>query len=139
MKTRRRRVYIASRMTNETGRTYDIPAIREAIILSARLQELGYAPYCPQLTLFAEAICPLPYESWLGLDFEWIDVCDVLWRRTNESRGADREVEYALASGIDVFLEGSLLDLEDSLGSFIALFPPQVEISDEVSNQTTAQ
>lgn len=126
MTTRRRKVYIASRMTNGDGLSYDILSIRESIILAAKLQELGYAPYCPQLTTFAEAISPRPYESWLSLDFEWIDVCDVVWRRDNVSKGADREVQYAEGKGIPVFREAHF-----NPERFLEEFSPTVEVSDE--------
>lgn len=131
MKTRRRKVYIASRMTNGDGQSYAILAIRDAIILAAKLQELGYAPYCPQLTVFSESIHPLPYESWLGLDFEWIDVCDVVLRLDNVSKGADREVDYAQKRGIPVFF-GTLFARMD-IDEFLAEYPPTVEILDEAT------
>jgi hypothetical protein len=81
---------------------YDLHSIREAIITANKLVELGYAPFCPQLTVLAELIHPVPYESWLGSDFEWVEVCDVLLRLPGESKGADREVEHAKSKSIPV-------------------------------------
>lgn len=102
-KMRRTKVYIAGRMTNgghENG--YDIQSIRRAIQVSQTLLEEGFCPYCPQLSMLAEMIQPIPYECYLGMDFEWVGACDVVLRLEGESRGADREVEYALAHGIPV-------------------------------------
>ena len=126
---RRRRVYVASRMTNgghELG--YDIHAIRDAIIVSAKLQQAGYAPFCPQLTMLAEMIYPIPYESWLGLDFEWVEACDVVFRIENESKGADREVIHANKVGTPVYFSRAIqIGVESDIASFISRFPPEVE------------
>lgn len=103
MRVSKIKVYVAGRMTNGGhANGYDLHSIREAILISNQLVQRGYVPYCPQLTLLAELIYPIPYESWLGIDFAWIDVCDVVLRLPGESKGADREVAFATDRGIPV-------------------------------------
>jgi hypothetical protein len=103
---------MAGRMTNGGhANGYDVHTIRSAIILSNQLIEGGYAPFCPQLTILAEMIHPIPYEAWLGIDFEWVEVCDVLLRLPGESKGADREVAHAVSKGIPVVYSLEELDL----------------------------
>lgn len=100
---RRTRVYIAGRMTNGgQANGYDIDAIRHAITINNQLVERGYAPFCPQLSVFAEMLHPVSYEAWLGMDLTWIEVCDVVLRLPGESKGADREVAHATSKGIPV-------------------------------------
>jgi hypothetical protein len=120
---------------------YDIHAIRDAIVMSNRLIELGYAPFCPQLTILAEIVHPIPYEAWLGIDFEWIKVCDVVFRMNNQSKGADREVDYASEVGVETYFSpypdacsAVNIDMDQDLARFYELYPPQVkEPKDEVT------
>jgi hypothetical protein len=46
------------------------------------------------------------HEFWLGLDFDWIDVCDEVWvymqRGWEKSKGVKMEIDYATAKGITV-------------------------------------
>lgn len=115
---RRTKVYVAGRMTNGKGDGYDVISIRTAILVHNSLVEKGFAPFCPQLTLFAEVIQPVEYEKWLGMDFEWVQVCDVLLRLPGESKGADQEVEYAKSRGIPVVY---------SVEELLANFAPDVQ------------
>jgi hypothetical protein len=43
------------------------------------------------------------HTTWLGLDFQWIDVCDELWVFTQpgwqDSHGVTEEIAYALETG----------------------------------------
>ena len=46
---------------------------------------------------------PEDYETWMKLDFIWVESCDALLRLPGESPGADREVKHAITLGIPVF------------------------------------
>jgi hypothetical protein len=110
--TRRLRVYIAGPITNG-GKGYDMKSIHEATKVHLRLIELGFVSHCPQLTVFCDFMAPnrIPYGVWLDLDQCYIDDCDVILRLPGESRGADRECQYAESIGIPVL---------DGLGNFLA-------------------
>lgn len=43
------------------------------------------------------------YEKWLDMCFVQLAKCDALFRMAGESKGADREVEFAKEHGIPVF------------------------------------
>lgn len=66
-----------------------------AIRVCTDLLDAGYAPFCPHLSLAWHLVTPRPYETWLEYDFEWIRACDVLYRLSGESKGADREEVFA--------------------------------------------
>ena len=100
-----KRVYIAAPMTNGTGRYFDIAKIHEAIEAYFVLVEAGFAPHCPQLTVFAEFMQPdrITYEQWLALDKAYIEDSDLILRITGPSTGADRECQYALHLGKPIY------------------------------------
>ena len=112
---RRTTVYVAGPMTGGTGNKFDMAKIHEAIEMFFRLIELGYAPHCPHLTVFCEFMEPhrIPYEDWLDLDMTYVEMSDVVMRIPGESKGADREVAFAVSKGIPVV--HSLEDLHDLL------------------------
>jgi len=91
-------------MTNGTGGSFDMAKIHEAIETFFRLIEAGYAPHCPHLTVFCEFMEPhrIPYESWLDLDMTYVELSDVVYRVSGPSKGADREVAFAVNKGIPV-------------------------------------
>lgn len=106
------RVYIAGPMTNGSGRFFNMAKINEAIKVYFTLIKLGFVPHCPQLTVFGEFMSPndVSYEQWLELDRCYIDDTDVVLRIEGDSKGADRECEYArhygkpIIYGLDSFL-----------------------------------
>jgi len=55
----------------------------------------------------------MTWEEWLEWDFAWLDQCDWVLRLDGESRGADMEVERALAHGKKVFY--SIEDIKKEL------------------------
>jgi len=63
----------------------------------------GFIPFVPLYTHFQHMFYPQSYETWLHIDFKWIESCRVLLRLGGESPGADREVEYAKEKNIPVF------------------------------------
>lgn len=103
-KMRRTTVYIAGPMTNGTGGNFNMAKIHEAIEMFFRLIELGYAPHCPHLTVFCEFMQPhrILYQGWLELDMTYVEMSDVVMRIPGESKGADREVAFAVSKGIPV-------------------------------------
>lgn len=96
---KRLRVYIAGPYTK--GDKLD--NVRRAIDAATIVLALGHFPYIPHLTHYWDERHPHDYETWMELDFAYLDVCDVLIRLSGESPGADREVEQARAKGIRVF------------------------------------
>lgn len=102
---RKVRVYIAGPYSG--GDT--IVNIRKAIEAADRLLEKGYAPYIPHLTGFWHFMSPKPYESWMEIDQDWLDACDIVLRLPGHSSGADREVARAQERAKLVF-DGEDLD-----------------------------
>lgn len=70
-------------------------------------------PIAPLWSHFQHGMFPRPYEDWLQHDLEVIARCDALLRQDavheglgysqSESSGADREMEFASANGVQVF------------------------------------
>lgn len=111
------RVYVASPMSLQP-----IEGPRAAALAGDKIVAHGWAAYLPQLDrLWAYMTGEKPYETWLAHDFAWIEVCDALVRCPGESKGADREVEFAKTQCIPIFL---------GVESFLAakdLHDPEVE------------
>lgn len=84
----------------------------KAVKMGTFLRQQGFIPIVPHLTMFWDYIDPAPYEEWLIYDLHLIDRCDVLLRLPGESSGADKEVEYALNHGMQVYHDEGLLLLE---------------------------
>lgn len=88
--------------------------VRMAVDAADQLLRRGYSPYVPHLNHLWHLIFPHGYERWMALDFEFLKVCDVVYRLPGKSPGADREVAYANAHGIPVFYSlDNLLPLTD--------------------------
>lgn len=101
----RPRVYIASRMTNGGGTSYDLAVVREAVRAADELALAGFAPMCPQLTVLSYLMTGGDYEKFMQCDFAWIKVSDILYRIPGESKGADREEVYARRLGLPVYFD----------------------------------
>jgi hypothetical protein len=96
------RVYVAGPIgALDDGRPARLQA---AIETGLHLLAAGFAPFVPHLWAAScaadEAAC---YERWMDYDFAWIGACSAVLRIPGESPGADREVEYAVSRGIQVF------------------------------------
>jgi hypothetical protein len=76
--------------------------VRRAIDTGDILWRMGFAIIVPHLTYFYDKRHRHTLEEWLDLDFNLISRCDVLYRLSGYSVGADREVAYANQSGIPV-------------------------------------
>lgn len=99
-------VYVAGPISSDP-----IGHSREAIARYLRMIGDGVVvPFCPHLSVLAEMMGgPVDYELWLRHDFEVIEKCDALLRTKGDSPGADREVEFARANSIPVFMtQGAL-------------------------------
>lgn len=88
----------------------EINNTREMILTFHVLLDMGFVPFCPLFTAFAELIRPRPYDEWMELDKELISVCDAMLK-IGDSPGADEEERYAKELGIPVLY--SLKELED--------------------------
>lgn len=73
-----------------------------AVLLGDQLWQMGYWPYVPHLSHFWDTLVPHPYEHWLEYDLVWLEACDVVFRFSGESSGADKEVAHAEKLGIPV-------------------------------------
>jgi len=96
------RVYIAGPITlgNQAEN------VRRAVKLADELMFRGHAPFVPHLSWFWEYLTgKRDPETWLRLDFAWLECCDALIRLPGVSEGADREEVAARALGIPVFYD----------------------------------
>lgn len=64
---------------------------------------LGFRPYIPHLTVYADTIKPRPEPDWVQLDLDWLLKCDALLRLPGFSIHGDKEVEFALNHFIPVY------------------------------------
>lgn len=105
---RAKTIYIAGPISNgeAIGREGWLPNIIKACEVGARIIELGHNPIVPHLAYYLEehAGVEFSYEDWLRVDFGLIRASDALLRMEGESKGADREVEYARDIGKIVFM-----------------------------------
>lgn len=100
------KVYIAGPYANDP-----IGNTNTAIEVWETLFKKGFIPFCPHLTHFLQEKFPHKLDEWMNYDFEWIKVCDVMFRIEGYSVGADAEVALAKKLGIPVFT--SLFELEN--------------------------
>ena len=77
--------------------------VRNAILATGSLMDVGFLPYCPHLSHFVHLLLPHSYEQWMALDLAWLESCDAVLRLPGESPGADRETARARELGIPVF------------------------------------
>lgn len=83
--------------------------VRQAVIAADMLRNAGFTPFVPHLSHLWHTISPRPYEDWLAMDLEWLEVCDALLRLPGESKGADMEVVRAMTLEIPVFYDMTAL------------------------------
>lgn len=74
-----------------------------AVKIADQLWKKGYIVFVPHLSHFWGKICPHTYEEWMEYDFEILSRCDLLVRIPGESKGADREWNFAKLNNIPVF------------------------------------
>lgn len=101
-------VYIASPYTKPEGKQEE--NVLKSLEVADKLIKMGYIPFTPLLSHYMEQSFPQDYETWMKLDFEWLEKCDCVLRLPGDSSGADREVKRALELGIPVFLKMEEMD-----------------------------
>lgn len=106
-------IYISGPLT--TGH-HILQDMGNACDMATELMIHGYAVYLPHLSVIwslqAEHSDGIEsYEPWMRHDFSWIMKCDAILRMKGDSRGADREVDFAKRNLIPVFY--SIDDLDD--------------------------
>lgn len=69
------------------------------------LADLDVIPFNPLLYHFQHMHTQRDYDFWMEIDLAWIDKCDAVFRVLGESKGADRECEYARKKGIPIFTD----------------------------------
>lgn len=96
---RKPRIYVAGPYTqgDREGNTWS------AINAGQTVLEAGGIPFVPHLFHFWEQVWANPYETWMEMDFAWLEVCDGLIRLPGKSPGADREVARARERDLPVF------------------------------------
>lgn len=92
------RIYISGPYTSPDP----VANTARAMAVWHRLRDEGLHPICPHLTMLLHMHKQRDWEFWLTYDEEEIDFCDYVIRLPGDSKGADREVEYAKGRGIGV-------------------------------------
>lgn len=78
--------------------------VRHAILVGNKLREMGFTPYIPHLSCFWHMVVPhKQIDFWYDYDFEWLAVCDAVFRFPGESVGADNAFAWAKVHGIPVY------------------------------------
>lgn len=82
---------------------------QQAMEVTNRLLDAGYAVFCPHLCYFLELMQPRHYEEWMEQGFAWLETADAVLRLPGRSPGADREERFAFDRGIPVYFDEELL------------------------------
>jgi hypothetical protein len=84
------KVYIASPYTIGD----QLENVNVQMDMYSELLDLGFAPFAPLYSHYIHERNPKPYDVWMEVDYEWIDVCNCLLRLPGKSNGADLEVKH---------------------------------------------
>jgi len=106
-----KKVYVAGPL-NSSGNV--AANIRQAFHIATLLVDKGFAPFVPHTTHFWDMVYPRSETFWMMLDFEFLLLCDAVFRIPGESKGADAEVEFAMRNGIPVY--GTIDELIEEQG-----------------------
>lgn len=93
------RIYIAGLLTQG----YLTDNVRTAIEVATALLDAGHFPYLPHLSVFWDLVTPQDYETWMALDFEWIEQCEALVRIPGDCPGCEREEQKARELVIPIY------------------------------------
>lgn len=104
-------IYLAGPLTHESAGYNMMDNVREAMNIYAMIIQMGYFPYCPHLSAFADIVTKIGYEQWMALDFAWLEKCDALVRIGGVSPGADREMKFAREHGIQVYTAKEFMEV----------------------------
>ena len=105
------KAYLAGPLTGTT-REQQERNVWIALDAQAKLEDAGFAVYCPHLRHYLDLRHPRTYEHHMRQDEVWIAQCDVFVRMPGPSNGTDREEAYALNLGLAVYtVEEAIRDL----------------------------
>ncbi len=118
------RIYVAGRISD--GNTIRNRGIRhtnmlKAIDVAEKIAEWGGCPFVPHLSESWDLVYPRDYEWWLAYDFQYIAVCDALYRMPEKSAGADREAREAHRLGHPIYF--FLLDVHKFIQEWFTYGP----------------
>lgn len=97
------RVYIAGPYTGDGSHVAKEANTKNGIKVFHDLLDLGFKPFLPHLTHFADLVKVRPYQDWMDLDLVYLAVCDALLLIPGESPGARIELDFCRTVGIPVF------------------------------------
>ncbi len=98
-----KRIYLAGPMgPMDEGRA---GRVRDAIGYAEELLRAGFAPWVPHLCDAWDQIFEHDYEASMAYDAVWLAQCQAVFRFPGHSPGADREVAWANANGLPVFMD----------------------------------
>ncbi len=110
MNEKKKHIYIASPYTKGD----QFCNVQKQISCANNLIDKGYIPFSPLLmSVYLHAQIERDWQTWMDIDYSWVEKCDGLLRLEGESKGADAEVEYAKKIGIPVFYDIDAIRFED--------------------------
>lgn len=106
------RIYVAGPLLQGHTLSYEegIKNWEKACLISEQLMQKGWAPYTPHHSIFMNKFISehqkrdISFERWMQLDSSFISQCSALYF-FGHSKGADRELQYALDNGITVYMK----------------------------------
>lgn len=100
MSEKKKHIYVASPYTKGD----QFQNVQRQIACCNELIDKGFIPFSPLLmSVYLHAQVDRSWETWMDIDYAWVEKCDGLLRLEGESTGADREIEHAKSLGIPVF------------------------------------
>jgi len=100
MNKKKKHIYVASPYTKGD----QFQNTQRQIACCNALIDRGFIPFSPLLmSVYLHAQVDRSWETWMDIDYAWVEKCDGLLRLEGESTGADREIEHAKSLGIPVF------------------------------------
>lgn len=100
-------VYIAGPMTIGVREEN----LAKALVAAEAVWQRDYAPFVPHLSWFYDDSFRHSWEEWLDYDETIIQSCVAVFRVEGESKGADREEEFAKSRFIPVFYSIDAFDI----------------------------
>jgi hypothetical protein len=105
------RIYVCGPLFNGHTLSWEEGLVNweKTAIISEKLMQKGWAPYVPHNSYHMSKFISehqkrdISFERWMQLDSSWISQCSALYF-IGHSKGADRELKYALDNGITVYM-----------------------------------
>lgn len=105
------RIYVAGPLFHGHTLSYEdaMPNWEKAALITDKLMQKGWAVYTPHNTYHMSKFISehqkrdISFERWMQQDSSWLTQCNALFF-IGHSKGADRELQYALDNGITVYL-----------------------------------